>query len=308
MHNIPLPTFSDNDFDLKILEKSSFIYSVPGILKADKRLKNKYRVHLLVAELFDLARAHGYAYCSNQFLAEKMGVSVDTIKRDLNLLQKCGYIERDTKFQDFRRQRKIYVANIFSNNFYQGANLHQPKVQGLPKEESLSPNGDNKDLSKDRYKVGSEDPPTPPLLFFSEYKILGLTKDDYEDLAKKYGKEKLDQELVKADTYLAQEGKKKKNYKAFMQNWMKREWNSGSSSKATSDDNRKWADNISKAMKKNFFPMIVFTLCPDYVEMGARNHPNPQILEYKDSSFRSKVEMFLKKCGAWNAIISEIKN
>lgn len=125
-------------FDREILENTHLVLNLPGKMRADKRLRNNFRVQVLVTELSNLSKAVGYAYCSNNYLAKKMGVSIDTIKRDLKLLSDCGYIQRETTFGSFKKERKIYVGDLFSNNFYEGARMPLAKVQGCPNKESLS--------------------------------------------------------------------------------------------------------------------------------------------------------------------------
>jgi len=324
MTNISPPNINDKHFDEEILNNTAFILTLPGILRADKRLRNKYRTQILVTEIFDLAKAHGYAFCGNEFLAKKMGVSIDTIKRDLTLLEKCGYIKRDTTFNYFKKTRKIFVGNIFSNNLYEGACLPPPKVHRCPNKESLSPNGDKdipKGISKDVAIA-----PSPPS-FSSDVKNLcehlvekiqshGVKFKDPRQTKKTWNQWlKEMNKLVSIDKHspkeirslidfahdddfwcqniLSPQKLRKHTDKLLLQMAQKQKT---SSKEDRFKRNKKLAEYVRKKLLAARLPIDVEINCgSSYLDLGTRSHPQRIVLSYDEKNFEEKLKSVLRK-------------
>lgn len=92
----------------------NYILSIPEKMLDDIRLKNQFRFIVLFYELMRLSKGNAFTTVSNDQLSEMMGVSSRTIYRDLDLLEECGYIRRETVKVDFRTLRHIYVGYLSS--------------------------------------------------------------------------------------------------------------------------------------------------------------------------------------------------
>lgn len=68
--------------------------------------------------------------------------------------------------------------------------------------------------------------PPPNFISFGEYKRIQLTQAQYDDLVTNYGKSVVDLAIEEGDCWLEENGKKKKSYKAFLQNWIRRGYSS----------------------------------------------------------------------------------
>lgn len=325
MANIHHKTIPANHFDADILNNTPFILSLAGILRADTRLRNKFRVQVLVAELFDLSKANGYAYCSNLFLSTKMGVSVETVKRDLKLLESCGYLRRDTQFSNFKRKRKIFVSDIFSNNFYQGSRMTQPSGQELPKEESLSPNGDKKDIPKGISKDVAPAPPPPS--FSSDVEKLcvyliekiqshGVKFKDPRDNKTTWiqWRREMDK-LTRLDGRSTQEIKElidfsheddfwcqnilsptklRKHAEKLLLQMAQKQKTPSKEDRFTR--NKKLAEYVRKKILAALLPIDVEINCgSSYLDLGTRSHPHRIVLSYDEKNFEEKLKSILRK-------------
>jgi hypothetical protein len=285
-------------FDKEILENTPFMLMLPGKLRADKRLKNKFRLQVLVTEIFALAKAHGYAYCSDKYLSEKMGVSLRSIKYDIQLLEKFGYIKRVTRFSSFKKERKIYVVDIFSNNFYEGQKVALAKGKNLPNKESLSSFRD-----KDKERGGGPPPHTPPpptsssTLYFGEFKKIKLTQTQYDKLKDRFGEVKLKQHIERMDCYLKAHGKAYKDYYAALLNWDAKENNRPQESKKKINQVHK--ESAAKAAKvlKERYPnsKVKLEIHDSYAEIHHKDHPSSKIIEYKEAGFINHLKSILRK-------------
>ncbi len=203
-------------FDAKKLEETNFILNLPGKLRADKRLKNKYRLQILIIEILNLSKATGYAYPSDKFLAEKMDVSVPQIQRDIKFLEECGYIKRITTQNGMKKERKIYVGDVFSNNFAQASRMMPGNHQGRCIEEYKSSNNIiEKEIPSNE---GTKKP--PPKKKFGEYGVVKLTDSQYRKALETYGEAKTHEYLQRMDYYCQSHGKKYKDYLATLHNWI----------------------------------------------------------------------------------------
>jgi hypothetical protein len=157
-----------------------------------------------------------------------------------------------------------------------------------------------KELSKESKKVVATAPPLS-LLSFGEYEILKLKEGDYKSLCAKYGTAKVDEELIKADRWLEQEGKKKKNYKAFMQNWMEREWNKKPSKETLSDKNKAHAIEIVKNLKENHLPKkYEIDILSSHMEIHDRSIAHCDVLNFSENGFKDQLESILRKLNIIN--------
>ena len=79
------------------------IFSLKGLTLSAK---------ILLAEIISLSKLEGYCYASNEYLAERLGISYSTAKKSIQLLKKKGYITSKTlNFNErflYPSQGKIY--------------------------------------------------------------------------------------------------------------------------------------------------------------------------------------------------------
>jgi len=81
---------------------------------------------LVLLKLADNADAHGVCFPSLNYLAQYCEVSVRTVKRHVNELEKQGFVKRIKRFDDSGRQRSnIYQLRLPSDSHIQQADLDQ---------------------------------------------------------------------------------------------------------------------------------------------------------------------------------------
>jgi len=140
--------------------------------------------------------------------------------------------------------------------------------------------------------------PSPQKISFGEFKRVKLSQEDYDDLAGRLGKSKLEEIIISVDAWLEENGKQKKNYKATILNWARREknFNPKSQSEDAFKKHKLGAERLrdlifSKAHPKDFTMFCGST----YVEVGYSTHPHKQILKYEEKNFQTLLEHHLRK-------------
>ncbi len=283
----------------------SYTIGIPAILVDDKNLSD--RQFRLMIHLIGLARKEGYCYASDKYLAEKMGISLSQIKREIRELEKNEYITRNTDRSKMIPSRSIYVTPAFSKKPYEGSPMSLSKGHPRPYRRAtgelhniLSSNNIIKKKERERKKVVATAPPSP-LISFGEFKKIKLTQRDYDSLQKSIGKEELDKTIRDADEWLAASGKTKKNYKAFLQSWIRREKEFNSSNHQCVklnilEKNKTYAHNVEKILRKNGIPKEVkLHANSSYLEIGLKNHPTTTIIEFKEKNFQERLRNELQK-------------
>lgn len=106
---------------------------------------------LIIAQIAEYQRNTGDCFISNETLATQFGVSVSTIKRELDKLEKEGYIVRNTKNKQVGKERHLTVNFArLKMNLPQGSNCTLRKEQNEPVKDNIK----RKDL-KDNYTAQS---------------------------------------------------------------------------------------------------------------------------------------------------------
>ena len=103
---------------------------IPERVLHDNRLTPLAR--LIYGELAALANINGFAWISNQKIANKYDVSLATIKRSLSLLKDFGYIKTEVFYKENSKEverRNIYIEGGFDNNTTLGSKIIPPSVQ-----------------------------------------------------------------------------------------------------------------------------------------------------------------------------------
>ena len=128
---------------------------VPLRVREDNSIPDAAKIY--IGELNALTNKFGYAFASDEALAEMKGVSIQTIERWNMLLEKGGHIYRETtKEHDtaedqrgvlIRTKRKIYITDGENSN----NSVDPSKIRGITKE-SLNLNECQKVSTK--YKIG----------------------------------------------------------------------------------------------------------------------------------------------------------
>lgn len=97
---------------------------IPIEVREDKEIPSEAKIYF--GELNVLSHKFGYCFASDESLAKMKGVSIKTIERWHKVLEKRGYIFRDTKNMPTKsddkklhwvKKRRIYVGKEFSKNF-----------------------------------------------------------------------------------------------------------------------------------------------------------------------------------------------
>ncbi|MCW4441167.1 helix-turn-helix domain-containing protein, partial [Vibrio splendidus] len=116
---------------------------------------------LVLLKLADNADARGVCFPSLNYLAQYCEVSVRTVKRHVNELEKQGFVKRIKRFDDSGRQRSnIYQLRLPSDSHIQQADLDQA-TRDLDQEDRELDLNDQTDL--DNAKVEQTDlPPASP--------------------------------------------------------------------------------------------------------------------------------------------------
>lgn len=131
-----------------------------AILTAEVRYDNRLNANqkLLYAELTALANTHGYAWPSNEYLANLYGVSDKTISRNIQRLKELKYIKVIEQKSGAGTVRKIYInsennpldKNVPSEHNPLDKNVHTPLDKNVP---SYSYSNNTRDLIlQDSYK------------------------------------------------------------------------------------------------------------------------------------------------------------
>ncbi len=130
---------------------------------------------LVLLKLADNADARGVCFPSLNYLAQYCEVSVRTVKRHVNELEKQGFVKRIKRFDDSGRQRSnIYQLRLPSDSHIQQADLNQAD-RGLDQtDHSDTPLGDS------RSNTESDHP--AHIIFHKEHKTeLSLKSDILDD-------------------------------------------------------------------------------------------------------------------------------
>jgi len=289
----------------------SYTIGIPAALLEDKNLSNSQKI--LMINLIGLSHKEGYCWGTDKFLSEKLGCSVPTLQRDLVFLEKEEYIVRKTFLNGMKKVRHIYVTNAFSKKVYEyssvsSPNTHQREVGIVTSEQSNNRNTNNRNMNKKISKEIQKMPapsqksvavaPSPQKISFGEFQRVKLSQEDYDDLEKRLGKDRLTDLVNAVDAWLEENGKSKKNYKATILNWARREKNFNPTI-AKEDVFKKHKEGAEKLRTILFSKSIPRTFrmdcCSKYVEIGHSDHPNKEVIKYEEKGFQSLLEHKLRK-------------
>lgn len=127
---------------------------------------------LVLLKLADNADARGVCFPSLNYLAQYCEVSVRTVKRHVNELEKQGFVKRIKRFDDSGRQRSnIYQLRLPSDSYIQQTDLEQAD-RALDQSNSDQTNQDN---------VKVEQTDLPPASLENAQKTERAKKTDHSD-------------------------------------------------------------------------------------------------------------------------------
>lgn len=173
-------------------------------------------------------------------LQKKTGLSRPTIiKATKNLISKNLIIQRKTG--TLGQQKTYYALSVenppddpsdedeFSNNSYLVKTFNGGWLNGFThkrkpiysKEKKIDKRKETPKRAPASLSPSTSSPP-PKILSLGEYKNIKITQEHYDDLIKKHGQKMVKEVIAEGDCWLEENGKKKKNYKAFLQNWIRR--------------------------------------------------------------------------------------
>ena len=120
--------------------KVNYYAIIPATVRYSKELKANEK--LLYGEITSLSNKNGYCYAQNRYFADLSGVSIETVRRWLSNLQKCGFIQIEVKRNENKEviARYIYIVDIpyRQKNQYP---YHQKKQEGF--DENIKENNIN---------------------------------------------------------------------------------------------------------------------------------------------------------------------
>ncbi len=89
-----------------------FVLFCPSKLAEDEKISDgAIRTYLLISNFLN---RDGYAFCSNEWLAERRKTTVREIQRQLEELEKGGYLYREIYSKGFHKQRRIWEAGAYA--------------------------------------------------------------------------------------------------------------------------------------------------------------------------------------------------
>ncbi|RPF00128.1 helix-turn-helix domain-containing protein [Vibrio crassostreae] len=142
---------------------------------------------LVLLKLADNADARGVCFPSLNYLAQYCEVSVRTVKRHVNELEKQGFVKRIKRFDDSGRQRSnIYQLRLPSDSHIQQAELDQANTNaeqtGLPLASSEYPKKtDHSDTPLGDSRSSTESDHPAHIIFHKEHKTELSLKNDLLD-------------------------------------------------------------------------------------------------------------------------------
>ncbi|MEZ8887948.1 helix-turn-helix domain-containing protein [Vibrio sp. 10N.247.311.14] len=117
---------------------------------------------LVLLKLADNADARGVCFPSLNYLAQYCEVSVRTVKRHVNELEKQGFVKRIKRFDDSGRQRSnIYQLRLPSDSHIQQADLGQANQENANAEQTGLPSASSEYLQKTEYAQKTDHSDTP---------------------------------------------------------------------------------------------------------------------------------------------------
>jgi len=217
-----------------------FLATIPKKVLCDKSLFPNAKI--LFGCLVGLAINEGYAYPTDEQLAQMFEVNERQIKRWLNDLEEKGYIHRETQNKPhknekgvfyWKRERKIYVNGAFSKNVCEsdkkvpiGSDFKVPIIEGDKKvpvnSKSISKKGKDIYISKKSTEIPKKKE-EPQRKFYGQF--VKLTDQEYQSLTSELGIETLTELIPEVNDYCASHGKKYKNYASAIRTFARRKKN-----------------------------------------------------------------------------------
>lgn len=177
-----------------------------GILPASVRYSDEITQFqkILYCEISALTNQHGYCFASNAYFAELYNCQSETISRGISALQKAGFIQVDID-KSGGNQRKIYLS--------EQATLLTKKSIGIDKKVNTPI---DKKVKYNNTSINNKNN--------REHSREILQDETFKNqLKEKFPAVNVDIEIDKAIDWLSANGRRYKNYAAFMRNWVRRE-------------------------------------------------------------------------------------
>lgn len=195
------------------MKNPSYYINITSDVRYDSRITAFQK--LLFSEILALTNKEGYCWASNSYFAKLYDKNPNYISGVINDLAKKGYIIIEVN-KDEGNFRKICIAIQKNLNSYS----EKPEYPYSEKPEENIIKINNKNNIKNNREENSRN-----LIEKKFSKREEITQTEIQDLSAKY---KCPESLVwscwdSVQNWLDAEGKTKKNYKAFLDNWIKRE-------------------------------------------------------------------------------------
>lgn len=235
--------------------KPSYYAIIPANVRYCKALEPAAK--LLYGEITALCQKEGFCWATNKYFSELYDVDESTVKRWLASLKVEKFIFLDVEKNGIQTQRKIWIS-LESKRIYTEAQKCAPggskmNPGGLKNE---PPSQANNLLINNKYKNTKEEETLsrPPPIF--SYKKVKMKREEYENLVKDFGEEKVKDYIERLDAYGEQKAKKFKEYtshSAVIRTWIRKdsekispEGKSISQEEEWTIVNRNWAREFKK--------------------------------------------------------------
>lgn len=271
---------------------------VPLEVRLDDSIPDGAKIYL--GELNVLANKFGYVFASDEALAEMKGMSVRSIERWHEVLEKGGHIYRQTwrehykddneKGVKIKSKRRIYIGMARpetnkdaeptkmagrSEPTKMAVHCEPPKMAGINKEQEI----DNKENNNEAVVVP---------LCLDELKIPQELK---QTLAEKY---KDDPKRIE-DACKSVARMKPRNLEATIQTALTKGYSPGDTKEECLEKNREWARKSLAKYDGKKVGTYTCSVLNKYVEFSQSGVACAKYFNYEDASFQGEVTDFMKK-------------
>ena len=278
-------------------EKPSYYGILPAEIRYCKSLEPAAKI--LYTEITCLSNIHSYCWASNQYFADLYEVDVRTITRWISSLEAEGFIKVELESKGFKTLRKIHLNHSFNKSLRQDKNVQpdRTKMSGTAGQKCPTNNtSNNKEKIYKKKKIPKPDEPEK-----NNYRDhVTLTKDEFQNLLKIYGQEKLDDAFDKLNSFKGSNDKKyKSDYHTMIKGgWVYKEIFEKKDSKFSkqlggdSEENRKVALEAEQVWKSTYYVIEVLSKA---VEINPKGPGTAIVINYSESGFKDQLESALRK-------------
>ena len=186
-------------------EQPNYYAIIPADVRYDTELKDKAK--LLYGEIVALSDKGGYCWASNKYFAELYQVSTTTISLLIKDLVEKGYIESEIIYKEGTKE----ILNRYLR-IIKGGYLRNLKEGYLRKVKDNNTSINNTSINK--------------YIYMGIYKRIKLTQEQYDKLVAEFGKDYIEQIIMKLDEYVESNNNKNKytNFNLVIRKAIREKW------------------------------------------------------------------------------------